>query len=821
MQEQTLIATLAALLHDLGKFWQRTGRPGPHYEASAAFVDEFEHLFLYAWQDDIRDGAGNHHRLARKEVEKIVKVADWLASTERETSPTISQSDPDKTPLLPVAALVEFRDTKPDNWQQWGYCLNALRLEEKTIFPNIEASVSPADYQRLWEGFSKELKHLSTVSDYCGLISFLAVLRKYASFIPSATPWEADEEYRTLPDISLYDHLKVTAAIAACLTRLYPNHLEALYQRDAGIQQQPVALLLRGDFSGIQNFLYRITRAEPTAEFRNTAKRLRGRSFYLTLLADVTADWLVRELGLSPANILFCGGGRFDLLIGADDTTKQNLEKLERRLQDWLLREFYGELGIQLATAEVRPDDFQDLGRVFNTLDDQLARKKLQKFSHMLDTDGFFIGEQLYHVCNYCRVTPLPDSDAEPCCSCLIQRNIGSKLPRTEYLAYVYGNGENLALPSDGLIDFAEPFGVKVALLKEDEAEQIVRRAGNRGERVVLYRLNNTDFLHDGRPGNIVCSFKFLGNAAPFAKQRIDPNPVGRGKDAIGPDEVLDFDEVAFMSSGAQLLGVLKADVDYLGQVFGLGVQPKSISRIATLSSAFDLFFAGWINRICQQLAESWHRDAQNDNPLKGKVEGLFYIVYSGGDDLLILGPWDAVIDLAQMLYGQFREFTCYNENLTLSAGILLVKPHFPIQRFAQLVGKQLEQSKNAGEYEDRPGLNSKDRITLFRDTVKWQENNKGFEFLLEFGKKLVELVHRDKLPRSFVYFLLRLHEQHFLKEETQNLMWVPKFRYALARRVSREVIADKELNLEDNIVRSMPHIRIPASYVGLKIRGE
>jgi hypothetical protein len=40
-------------------------------------------------------------------------------------------------------------------------------------------------------------------------------LGKYASFIPSATPWEADEEYRTLPDISLYDHLKVVGPTMA------------------------------------------------------------------------------------------------------------------------------------------------------------------------------------------------------------------------------------------------------------------------------------------------------------------------------------------------------------------------------------------------------------------------------------------------------------------------------------------------------------------------------------------------------------------------------------------------------------------------------
>jgi CRISPR-associated protein Csm1 len=185
------------------------------------------------------------------------------------------------------------------------------------------------------------------------------------------------------------------------------------------------------------------------------------------------------------------------------------------------------------------------------------------------------------------------------------------------------------------------------------------------------------------------------------------------------------------------------------------------------------------------------------------------------------LGPWDGIVDLAQEINDQFRKFTCENENVTLSAGILFVKPHFPVQRFAQLAGKQLDRSKSIGESQDRPGPNRKDRITLFRETVRWQENNKGFDQLLDLSKKVVDRVREDKLPRSFIHFLLRLHAQYFFKEREQKLMWVPKFFYALARRVSKEVIADKQLNLEENISWLMQYIRILANYVSLKIRRE
>jgi CRISPR-associated protein Csm1 len=823
ISKETVKVATATLVHDLGKIWQRAGRPGTHADASAAFVDEFRNLFPAEWVRDIHEAVGNHHQDANNDFERIIKIADWLASAEREEDPGIEQSDPAETPLLPVSARVEFREERPQDSQRWGYRLTALQLDQERIFPAKDVRVSSADYQRLWADFESELRQSGKITDYFGLISFLALLRKYASFVPSSTPWETDEEFRTLPDISLYDHLKVTAAVAACLARLDPEHIGTLQRRDGAGEQEPVAQLLRADFSGIQNFLYRIARAEQTAEFRNTSKRLRGRSFFLALLADVTADWLTRELNLSPANILFCGGGRFDLLIGADGETRQTLSQLEQRLQRWLVEQFHGELGLQLASVDVCPADFEDLNLTFEALNDNLATRKQQKFRDAFDGDKFFVAtEPLYHVCNYCRLTSLTGPEAEPCASCYLQRAVGGKLPRTEYLAYLYGRAKNLSsLDEPVVVDFTEHFGVDVVLLEPHEVEKMIHIAESQEDPAVLYHLNDTNFLRKDCPSAVSCSFKFLGNEVPRGRERIDPNPVMRGKEAIGKGDILDFDEIASMSSGAQLLGVLKADVDYLGQVFGLGLKSKSISRIATLSSAFDLFFSGWINRICEQLAATWHTDSANDNRLKGRVDGLFYVVYSSGDDLLILGPWDALVDLACEIHSEFRAFTCYNENITLSGGVLLVKPHFPIQRFAQLAGEQLEKSKTVGQHQDSRGPNRKDRITLFGDTVPW-DDARGFLELVQFAKALEGKVKEDKLPRSFIYFLLQLHRDYIKDKESPDLYWLPRYFYALARRVANEVIED--LGLHEKIPppgNLMQHIRIPTSYVSLKIRRE
>lgn len=177
----------------------------------------------------------------------------------------------------------------------------------------------------------------------------------------------------------------------------------------------------------------------------------------------------------------------------------------------------------------------------------------------------------------------------------------------------------------------------------------------------------------------------------------------------------------------------------------------------------------------------------------------------------MIIGPWNWMLKLSQRLYADFREYTCHNPNITLSAGILQVKPHFPIQRFAQLVSEQLERAKNRG----------RNRITVFSETVTWESNNKGFDQLFCFGEQLARRVQNKEIPKSFIYFLLGLHKQYFGENGSYQLLWIPKFHYTLARRLMKEVIKDKELDLINKIPVMMEHIRIPASYVSLKTRKE
>ncbi|RKY70284.1 MAG: type III-A CRISPR-associated protein Cas10/Csm1 [Candidatus Latescibacterota bacterium] len=806
---------LGALLHDIGKVSQRIGGDyhAKHAQFSESFIVSIRGYLGEELANKVARLVASHHKTVLNRDEMLLQVADKLSAAEREMEPGRERLKSDEAALVDVASRVEFRELWRGGERFLG--LNRLKTERDVLFPCEQSRVEPGAYEKLWDHFVDRLKSLPPYqpSDFTTLYF---ILREYGTLVPSATPWEEDELSRTVPDVSLFDHSKTTCAIAMCLAQIDEETLPDEMLRELILllrdyrsgdfkerlekniaTNKPLFLLIRGDISGIQKFIYSITK--PEAEKKGTAKRLRGRSFYVGLLTDVLAHWFVWKLHLPITNILFCGGGRFDLLLPNTGEVLERLEEMRKAVESWLLDEFSGELGLQIAQVEICAKDFYDFASVYNRADDILAEQKRRKFQTSLGKPHFFFEKDhpIYHVCKYCNTywydKPLKSVSEEdkPCPHCEKQRLIGEKLPHVKFLVYVHGGIPNLS-KNVVWIPF-EPLDVTVGLLTtEKEAEALIEQVS---EETILYKLNSTDGYILARKDKPVCfGFKFFANTAPTWK---------------GTPDVLDFDDISQLSEGAQLLGVLKMDVDHLGVLFGQGIQPLSISRFATLSGRFDLFFGGWLNEICKGVTREWEKSLPEGDSRRRLVDNIFYVVYSGGDDLLVIGPWDETIKLAERIHYDFSEFFSRNPNITLSGGILLVKPHFPIQRFTQLVGEELDRSKYKG----------RNKITLFRETVEWRDGNRGFDRLIDFGEKLEKYVKEKKVPKSFVYFLLQLHRQHFGKEAKQELIWVPKFHYALARRVREEVI--KELELQKNIPTMMERIRIPVSYVSLKTRKE
>lgn len=129
------------------------------------------------------------------------------------------------------------------------------------------------------------------------------------------------------------------------------------------------------------------------------------------------------------------------------------------------------------------------------------------------------------------------------------------------------------------------------------------------------------------------------------------------------------FECLAGRSQGEALLGFLKMDVDRLGEtlVYGLKSERASvdtISCISTLSCMLDIFFSGWVERLT--------KDGRD-----------FYTIFSGGDDLFLVGPWDKILTLAEDIRTDFTRFTG-NPTLTLRAGVVISRHDFPISSAAR-----------------------------------------------------------------------------------------------------------------------------------------
>jgi CRISPR-associated protein Csm1 len=169
---------------------------------------------------------------------------------------------------------------------------------------------------------------------------------------------------------------------------------------------------------------------------------------------------------------------------------------------------------------------------------------------------------------------------------------------------------------------------------------------------------------------------------------------------------LLDLGEIADQSTGAKFLGVFKADLDNAGKVFS-GLQRKERQK---LSQDVELFFT----KDLQSLIEKHYRDC--------------YVVYSGGDDLFLLGPWNQLIHFALDLRNRLSKAAVgwKAESLTLSAGFKLAHPSSPVRYVAMEVDKALDHAK------ENQGKNC---ISIFERLLQWDELEEGIAWAEEFTR--------------------------------------------------------------------------------------
>ncbi len=729
-QEKSLV--LAALLHDIGKFWQRTSHPleqkdRTHTLLSHQFI--LDH-FGQTW-DQSASLASAHHR-PDDYLSKLIQLADHLSSLEREHQ---EEGNPAVKQLLSVFSQVGTGSSP------CYFPLKPLDIHRDTIFPKQETDKEPEQsYTELWDNFVRETATVTGLYgvDFPALINtFYHLLCKFTWCIPSS--YHSD-----IPDVSLFDHLRTTCAIALSLfcSGISESEVDLLLAGNSDtVKEKPCLSLIGGDICGVQRFLY-------TQTSKGVAKGLRGRSFYLELLTEVAAWWLLRQLGLYTVNLLYAGGGRFYVL--AHHVDGQTLASLRRDFSQALLKHHHGALHLALATQELCPQDFSHFSEALAGVQKKLGWAKQRPFDDL--APGEFYEEILKpksaseraDICAVCGAEDarhkLGEGEERECELCHSLKHLGEQLADANYLL--------IAPRQEGQQDVQVQgwqklffFGLGFAVRLLDEPHQV--DLNRLGPGATLLRLNSTDFLNTELLNTLksvknppALGFRFLAQASPRKKEE--------------PAEIADFETVAQASEGVPFLGVLRMDVDDLGWLFqhGLG-EVTSISRVCSTSFLLRLFFEGWLNSLCAR----W-------NPHDGKDK--VYAIYAGGDDLLVTSSWSEIAELAWNIHRDFSEFTCCNPLVHISGGTTVDEPHFPLYQLIEAATESLESGAKR-----MPGKNA---FTFLGQTLNWSQFQKVSEWR-DMLKDIISIdgrIEQGKAPRTLLHLLMELH-QSYLEGQTMD----------------------------------------------------
>lgn len=751
MEDEFISIVKGALLHDIGKIIQRAQdipTSKKHTELGYDWLKEHMNgdiasvaAIAHYWTNGVDIAFKNNFNLiwyhannlslnGRIELENLDEV-DWHSEIGI-TSPFSMINNPNKvSENAPLAFLP----------------LTQLKNVDEVL--KDEPSCSKEDYKELLRNFEDDFNS-ATLRPYS--IDFLLMLfEKHFSRTPSISLklYGGLKKEDIKDDTSLYDHSKLTAAIAGCMYHYYRQTYHDKWDKNELLKEEILNvaegikpyMLISGDISGIQKFIYTITS-------KGALKSLKGRSFFLELLSEHIVSELLQELKLTRCNLIFSGGGHFYILAYNTPLAGTAITKIKKNIDEYLFNEFRGNLQLNIALEPFHPEAFKDSSPIWTGLFENLEVSKKTKWQDKLNE---IIKVEMPHEdcltenCNICFREDIPlkehsigDDVLNICESCISQYQLGEMLKSIsqEEYAVLY----KLATKPDGKY-------IKVAdayyQLKHGRDKSLHLSA------LAVYRINDFTAKHYFHQNSLYL-------------------PIG----IYQCDKLQELSD-ASSAFGINRIAVLRMDVDNLGKIFSQAIpeERRTFSRLASISRGLNKFFKVDLNIIVEgKKIDHQTNIADRNLPEKGR---MLTIVYSGGDDLFLIGNWLDITEVAFDINNYFKRYTG-NPFLKISGGIAVNHDKYPVYQYAH--------DAEDAEYLSKKG--TKNAITLFGNRVfKWDEAEKVLERVRLFTRFLMHkddclAVDEEKLPKTFFYRLLAL-SRRFIED---GVLILPKAAYLLSR---------------------------------------
>ena len=153
-----------------------------------------------------------------------------------------------------------------------------------------------------------------------------------------------------------------------------------------------------------------------------------------------------------------------------------------------------------------------------------------------------------------------------------------------------------------------------------------------------------------------------------------------------------------------------------------LGVVAETCERVIVMYGGM-IMEEGLVDEIFYETAHQYTLGLKKSIPDVNNTGGeRLYSIYSGGDDLMFTGAWDAVVELARQIRLDLTRYAAGHPGIHASAGITLAGGKYPLAQAAQDAGRAEAQAKRLKWVKENGKPGHKDAVSFLGQALPWEK---------------------------------------------------------------------------------------------------